>query len=186
MSEETLAQLREQFDSVSKELGKSKKTNEDLMKENRSLKARDAFRSAELSPDLADLFVAASPDAELTVESAKEFATKYGISSTPVEPPEAGESKEVTPTPETKGLELIARAGSGAGQGGQQTADDQTLSSSEFVALLKKDKAAAQAALAKGLVRVRDDNPMARDRANTADDNPFAAFNQKALAGNQS
>lgn len=187
MSEETPVQLREQLDTLEKELTKTRKSNEELAKENRGLKARDAFRGAELSPELADLFVAASPDAEITVDSVKEFATKYNIGAPQVpEVPAGGEQPKETVTPNTQGLEQVARAGSGAGQGGQPSTETQVLSSSEFVDLLRTDKAAAQAALAKGLVKVRDDNPLARDRVNTGDRNPFEQFNRDALKANQS
>ena len=186
MSEETPTDLREQLDALNKDLGKIKKANEDLLKENRGLKARDAFSG--INPDLADLFVAANPDAEITAEAAKEFAEKYGFKVADASAEDQGGEGEntQTPKPNEAGLDLMNRAGSGTGSGGQQTVTDKTLTVSEYVELLKRDKVAAAEAAAKGLVRVRDDNPMARDRVNMGDSNPFDRFNRDALEARQS
>jgi hypothetical protein len=186
VSEETPNELRAQLEAIQKDLGKAKKANEDLLKENRGLKARTAFAEATLSPDLADLFVAANPEGDITVESAKEFAEKYGIGVAAVVEDAEGDGSTPNPQPNTAGLDLINRAGSGAGNGGQQSAETKTLTVTEYVELLRKDKVAASEALAKGLVRVRDDNPMARDRVNMGEVNPFDAFNRDSLASKQS
>lgn len=186
MSEETPSQLREQIDALNKDLGKAKKTAEDALKENRSLKARDAFRDATLSPELADLFVAVNPEGDITAESAKEFAEKYGVGAIQAVDDAGGTDETPKPQPNTDGLDQLDRAGSGAGQGGQQTAGDQTMSVTEYVELLRKDKVAASEALAKGRVRMREDNPMVRSRASMGDVNPFDKFNREALSTQQS
>jgi hypothetical protein len=185
VSEETPNQLREQLDALTKDLGKVKKANDDLAKENRSLKARQAFADATLSPDLADLFVAANPDGDINAESAKEFAEKYGI-GVAVASDDGGTDETTTTQPPVEGLANMNRAGSGSGDGGQQNVGDKTMTVPEYVDLLKRDKVAASEALAKGQVRVRDDNPMARDRVNSGDVNPFDRFNREALGRTQS
>jgi hypothetical protein len=184
VSEETPNELREQVDALTKDIGKMRKANEDLAKENRSLRARQAFSEATLSPELADLFVAANPEGDITVDSAKEFATKYGISA----PVAEGEEEEKTPKPQpnVEGLDAVSRAGSGAGEGGQLPAETNTMSVSEYVQLLKTNKVAASEALAQGRIRMRDDNPLMRDRVSMGDVNPFDAFNREALESKQS
>lgn len=186
--ENTPAELREQVEALTKDIAKERKAKEDLLKENRSLKARDSFREATLSPDLADLFVAVNPDGDISVEAAKDFAEKYGVGAAAAPDEQNGGSGDGTepPAPNTQGLDLINRAGSGAGNGGQPPAGDKTMSVTEYVELLRRDKPAAQTALAEGRVRVRDDNPMARDRVNFGTENPFDRFNRDALQKQQS
>lgn len=181
MSGETPDSMRDQIDALTKDLNKAKRQVDELLKENRGLKARDAF--SEINPDLAELFVAVNPEAEITVDAAKEFAAKYNFGA--AAPAEEEEEETPSPTDNSK-LNLINRAGSGAGQGGTAGPGEQVLSVPEYVTLLKKDKAAAEEALAKGLVRVRDDNPMARDRINFGDENPFGRFNREAIQSKQS
>lgn len=183
MSEEqTPAQMREQIDALEKDLGKAKTSNADLTKQVSSLTGQLAARDAGLDPGLADLFVASNPGAEVSVDGLKAFAEKWGIGAAKAPEAPADEQKpEEAPTPNTEGLENMARAGSGSGQGGQQAAGVQTLSAQEFADLSRRDLPAAQKALSEGRVRVRDDNPYARDRVSTGDTNPFDAFNRERL-----
>lgn len=182
MSEQTPAELRDAFEAAQKELKKLNKTVEELSGENRKLKAGAAFRDADLSPDLADLFVAANPELDdITVDAATEFATKYGISG----PVDTGEGDDVTDGDEgattsdaDKGLDKIARAGSGAGGTGQPPASQKILSRQEFLDMQRTDPTSAQKALAEGRVKLRGDNPLVTGSAPTVGVNPFAAEHQ--------
>lgn len=189
MSEDqTPAQAREQIEKLTKDLAKVNKANEDLLKENRGLKAETVFTGAGLNPNLAKLFVAsAAPDLDITPENVKAFAEEYGIGSAAPANDEGTGEPVVTPTPKPEdNLANIGRAGSGAGQGGQPGSEAKTMTTGEFVELLKKDKVAAQTALAEGRVVVRDTNPYVRDRADMGDANPYDQFNKDRISGNQS
>lgn len=176
------AQLREQYDALVKDHGKLKTTNATLERENRTLKAEKFFGEAGLSPLGAELFVATNPEGDITVDTVKAFAEKYGVGSVATGEPEGGEAADETTPPSTEGLKNMERAGSGSGAGSQQGAGgEKTLSSKEFTDLLKRDKAAAQQALAEGRVVLRDDNPLARDRVAMGDVNPFEQFNRSRL-----
>lgn len=185
MSDGAPADLRNAYEAATKQIQKLEKENQLLVTTNRSLQAANAFRAANLSPDLADLFVAASPDAEITAESAKEFAAKYGISAASektAEPNEDGTADTNVPVNNpgsTDGLDKIARAGSGAGEGGAASASTQTLTRQEFVRLQTSDPVSAQKALAEGRVRLREDNPYATTGGSTGG-NPFTPQAQGA------
>lgn len=187
MSEElTLAQLRDEYETLQKDHGKLKTAHENTVKENRQLKASQAFTEAGLPANLSDLFITAVPDGDISVDAVKAFAEKYGVGSSEAPAGEETESKtEETTPPATDGLKNLARVGSGSGEGGQQTAGTKTLTSREFVDQLRTDKAAAQQALAEGRVVLRDDNPMARDRVSMGTVNPFEKFNRDRLTETQ-
>ena len=187
MSDGTPKDLREAFESLQKEHEKLQKKNESLASENRTLKASNAFRDAELSPDLADLYVAANPDAsDISVDEALSFAQKYGIQGGAVpaasddgQDDGAEQEPQVTKQePDRSGLENIARAGSGAGGTGQPPASDKTLTRDEFLTLQRDNPAAARQALAEGRVKLRADNPLAEGSNAPLGSNPFQRQHQ--------
>lgn len=182
-NDQSPAELREAYESMQKELKKIQKQNESLSQENRKLEAREAFRDAELSPNLADLFVAAQPEAEISVDSALEFAQTYGVGAAPAaeeggdesgdggEPSGAGE--EASGSSGSPDLNKFARAGSGAGGSGQPPASDKTLTRDEFLTMQRDNPTEAQKALAEGRVKLRTDNPLASGATPTVGRNPF-------------
>lgn len=179
MSEQTPAELRDAYEASQKELKKLSKQVESLTVENRKFQAMEAFREAELSPNLADLFVATNPEAEINVDAATEFAKTYGLgSATPsTEGEEGGEPEGASGgggSDGNEGLDQIARAGSGQGGGGQPLASDKVLSRQEFLQLQSEDPNTARQALAEGRVRLREDNPLATGAVPTVGHNPFA------------
>ncbi len=179
-NDQTPAELREAYESMQKELKKIQKQNESLEGENRKLQAREAFRDAELSPDLADLFVAANPEAEINTDSALEFAQTYGIGAAKVadegddDGADQGAGDEGAQAPDTEGLDNFARAGSGAAGAGQPPASDKALSRDEFLTLQRDNPGAAQKALAEGRVKLRTDNPMVSGATPPVGHNPFS------------
>ena len=176
MSEKTPAELRDAFEALQKENKKLAAENETLHKTNRSLQAANAFREAALAPDLADLFVAAVPDGDITVDAAKEFAQKYGIAPKADEgSADENEETEEIVEDQRSGLANIARAGSGAGTSGQATGGAKLVTRDEFLRMQQTDPAAAQQALAEGRVQLRTDNPYVSGPAVLTGDNPFRA-----------
>lgn len=175
---ETPAELREAYETGQKELKKLQKQVDTLSHENRKFQAMEAFREAELSPNLADLFVATNPEAEITADAATAFAATYGLTATG-EP--QVESEEGTPeggagggsTDGREGLEQLARAGSGQGGGGQPPASEKVLTRDEFLKLQSENAPAAAQALAEGRVKLRGDNPMGTGSVPTVGQNPF-------------
>lgn len=164
MSDETVTQLRETLEASQKELKKLSRANEDLVKENRALQAREALRGAELDPKLADLYLGVNPEGEIDVEAVKTFAASYGIATTKaiqeesVEDESNGAKKD---PPVEEGLANIGRVGSRGGEGGQPPVGTKLLSTSEFLELQRSDPSEASKALAEGRVKLRSDNPMA-------------------------
>jgi hypothetical protein len=179
VSDEDLAQVRERLDAVEKENKKLQKDNAALIAENRNMKATSAIVEAGLSPDVAGLFIAANPETEITTDAVKEFAEKYGIQGKAV----STEGTEPTaPSPDDKGLQNFARAGSGAGGSGAAPADTKYLTTEEFIDLQKRDKVAAQKALAEGRIKLSNQNPYAQG-AVPGSKNPFLAARQVASEG---
>lgn len=173
----TPEELRDAFDAVSKENKKLQSQQAELLKENRALKAQLATRDAGVKPEVADLYIAANPDADISVDSIKEFVEKYGIAGgEPV--PVGEESAEQPSAPSTEGLDQFARAGSRTSPGGSAPDGKKVLTRDEFLMLQKDNPMAARQALAEGRVQLRNDNPLAEGRSPSV--NPFLAHRQAA------
>lgn len=187
MPEETVPQLRETLETTQKELKKLQKQNDDLLKTNRTLQAKEAFRDAGLNPKLSDLYTAMNPEGDITEEAVTEFASTWGIAGATMqegageeggEPEAAGSQTEQVPN--TEGLEQMSRAGSRAGDGGQPPVDTKYVTTDEFVQMQRTNPTEAKKALAEGRVKLREDNPLA-NKAVTGQ-SPFRArdFSQVA------
>lgn len=181
MSDQTPAELRDALENAQKELKKLTKANSDLTAENRKLMAKEVFREADLSPNAADLFVAANPEADITVDAVVEFAKNYGIGN--VEAADDGDDEgdgasgdgegEGSGSDGTEGLSGFARAGSGQGGSGQPPTTGKTMTRDEFLTAQRDNPALAQKALAEGRVRLRPDNPLGQGATPTVGHNPF-------------
>lgn len=174
MSEETIPQMREALDNATKTI---KKLEEDLTKqagENRRLQAREAFRTAGFKPEHGDLFASANAEAEISVETALQFANEYNL-----QPVEVSGGEQTPPQGEDAGaptgsenLNSMSRAGSRAGEGGQQSTGNKTMTRQEWEQLNVRDPNAARQALAEGRVLIRADNPYAQTAGKTLG-NPY-------------
>lgn len=173
MSEMTPDQLRDAYEATKKENAKLQKAAEEALAEVRTLKAVNAVKDAGLSAELADLYIVANPEADITVESVKEFAEKYGIPASEATPV-VDEAATEQPRPEQAGLSNFARAGSGAGNGGAAPIGTKHLTRDEFLVLQRDNPAAARQALAEGRVQLREDNPLA-EGSSAFGHNPFLA-----------
>lgn len=162
MSDEGLDQVRAQLDQVTKDLKKAQTEAADLLTKNRKLEAQNAFRDAELSPSLADLFVAVQPEAEITVEAAKTFAETYGVQGLAPEGSgegsgEGGTTPPAQPATDTK-LSQMGKAGSRGGDGGRQSAATKTYTTQEWVDLQRNDPAAAEQVRQEGRIALNPEN----------------------------
>lgn len=166
MSEESIDQLRSAFEASQKENKTLLKRVDELAKENRTMKATQAVTDAGFRADVADLFIAANPEVDITVEAVKDFAERYNISGAA-----EVQDAETSSTPPPSGLANIARAGSRAGGSGQAPADTKYLTRDEFLKLQGSNPMEAHKALAEGRVRLREDNPYASGGVGSL--NPF-------------
>lgn len=159
MAEETIPQMRERIDALEKKLATEQKAREKAEADVRLFSAKEVFRSAKLPEVQAELFVK-THEGDITPESVKEFATKFGVA--PTEPVQKEATSEGTTTPAT-GTKLadMSRAGTGAGEGGAATAGDRPMSRQDWNALNQRDPAAALAVLRQGGVALRTDNVLA-------------------------
>jgi len=165
VSEETIPQMRETIDSLTKQLKDANKTNGVLATENRVLKARDVFGSQGYDPAGGELFAAQNPDGDITEEAVTAFVDKYGVgkkapadtSETEVDEGKAGESGSEG-APGSAELGTLSRGGSRAGEGGAGGSTGEPMTRAEWQALHNTDPAAARAAVRQGRVQVSKDN----------------------------
>ena len=161
MSEETIPQMRERIEALSKQVKDAEKASREAQDKARLYEARDVFREAGYNPKHADLFVK-SHDGDITAEAVGGFAGEYGLA-----PATASTSEESSPEQSETGkdedpgkdLSPFNRAGSGAGEGGAATANDNLMTRDEWEDLNRRDPNAARAALQRGRVQIRKDNP---------------------------
>lgn len=183
MSDETPTQLRDAKEAAEKLAKKLEKQLADVSGELRTMKASSAFSEAGLSGDLAQLYLAANPEAEeIDAAAAKSFAEQYGISTPAADPQTDDDETGSVDPPNTDGLENMARAGSRTGGDGQAPASTKFLTRSEFLQLQRSDPTQAQKALAEGRVRLRNDNPYASGAVPGVEDNPFASQHEASEA----
>jgi hypothetical protein len=175
MSEETIPQMRETIERLSKDKAGLQKENSELQTQVRVRDAREAFRTAGYEPSQGDLFVAANPDGEITVESVNEFATQFKIQ--PAESSgggDGGSNEEDPASQEPAGSTNLAPASGGGSRPGDSagSATEQTMTRAEYMELAATDPAAARAAVASGRVEISGDNPWLREPS-TGRKNPY-------------
>jgi len=162
MSEETIPQMREQIDSLAKQVKELTQSNTGLVTDNRILAAKDVFRNEGLPPTHAELFVLKNPEGEATKEAVAAFVEEYGLlSSVSVASGEvpSGEAPGAD-APGSEGLANLARGGSGSGEGGVEGAAGQTMTRQEWQNLYAQDPSAAKQAYLQGQVRTSADTPV--------------------------
>jgi hypothetical protein len=164
MSEETIPQLRERIDELTKQNKALAQQVPELQKENRVLKARDIFGQKGFAPEGGELFAAAHPEGEITDELVSSFVERYkfGKAGSPSEGGTVVPQDEGSDAPEasadTEGLDALARGGSRAGDGGSGGSQSEPMTRAEWQALYKRDPAAAKAANRQGRVQISKDN----------------------------
>lgn len=163
MSEETIPQMRDQIDNLTKQLKDAQSTNSKLTKENRVLAARDIFREQGYSPKAGELFAAQNPEGDITVEAVDTFAQEFGFgvlgSGTEGQEGNAEEGGTESETaPGSTELSLMGRGGSGVGEGGASGSSSEPMTRQEWQELHARDPQAARAAVASGRVQISKDN----------------------------
>jgi hypothetical protein len=164
MSEETIPQMREQIDSLSKELKTLRATNTDLEKAKRVLTTKDIFRNEGYSPSHAELFVSMNPEGDVTKEAIVEFVGQYGLvaEKTSEEGQEVSndEGSETGNAPGSEDLATMSRGGSGSGEGSAGGAVGKDMTRQEWQRLYAQNPAEAQNALRQGRVQFSDSTPV--------------------------
>lgn len=155
MADETIPQMRERIDKQNTEIS-------DLRSQLRTFEAREAFRDAGLKPEFGDLFAAQADDkTAINTETASAFAEQYGLGASIVqeeaEVEEAPQTEEESGAPAGSELASMSSGGTSAGDGGAATGGP-TMTRQEWIALQQTDPAAAQSALMRGQVQLREDN----------------------------
>jgi hypothetical protein len=179
MSEETIPQMREQIESLTKDLTKVKDESVSLAKENRTLKARDIAREQGYDASRGDLFASANPDADITAEALDQFVQNFNLGSAPSgdevkdEGAPSGEGDPPTGEPAGSGdLANMARGGSRPGDsaGG---ASPEKMTRQEWQELHANDPIAAREAVRQGQVEISSGNPFGDGRAVAVGANPY-------------
>lgn len=162
---QTPKELRDAYDSLVADQAKTRQELADMQKENKLLAAKEAFREAKYSPNMAELFVS-SVEGDITVDAVHEFVAKYDLPPMEVELAKAasesepvGEENQQNVEADDSDLSLMA-GGTRSGEGGQQAADAQkgTISRADWEELAKSDPVAARQAVDSGKVLLRSDN----------------------------
>lgn len=161
MSEETIPQMRERIETLTKENKQLAKNLDDVTKDLRVRNAKDAFSAAGLNPKHAELF-AEKYEGDPTAEAVAEFAEAWDLQpAAPVvtDTPDEEGGSEPEPAPGSADLAQLSRSGSRSGDGGIDGAGDQAMTRDQWKDLYQRDPAAAQAAIRQGRVQVSRDNP---------------------------
>ncbi len=166
MGEETIPQMRDQIDALTKTNKELVGSNEELTLSNRGFQARDAFREAGYAANHGDLYAAANPDGDITDDGVNEFADQFNLSKTETtvvkEGEEGGSEGEGEETSEggesTTALADMARGGSSAGDsaGGVKP---ESMTRAEWQVLMQTDPAAGKEAVRQGKVLISKDSP---------------------------
>lgn len=180
MSEETIPQMRETIERLSKDKSGLAKQVEDQAKALRNYEAADAFRAAGYNPNHGKLFAALHPDGEITAEAVTAFADEQGLApvQASTQESEAGGGDDTSQA--SDGMEAaaaLAGGGSRAGDGGAGGSNVQTLTRAQWQDLHASDPAAARAAVASGRVDISRDNVYVRQAGGSqAPGNPYDNF----------
>jgi hypothetical protein len=170
--------MREQLDSLTKDIGKVKDENASLAKENRLLKARDIAREAGFDPSRGELFASSNPEVEVTQEAVVEFVGKFNLASASsgagsAEGASGGQGDPATDQPAgSADLTNMARGGSRPGDsaGGASTGK---MTRQEWQELHANDPAKAREAVRQGQVEISSGNPFGDGRAVAVGANPY-------------
>lgn len=186
MSEETIPQMRDQIDSLTKSNSDLTKTNEGLVKENRGLQARDVFRDEGYAANHGDLYAASHPEGEITVDLVNEFADQFNLAKVESKPTEEGKEADSneggdgtdTGAPGSTALSDMSRGGSTPGESaGGATSEKMTIT--EWQVLMASDPVAGKEAQRQGRVAISKENPWGDGQPVTPGTNPYAAPTSK-------
>lgn len=181
MSEETIPQMRDQIDSLTKTNKDLASTNKQLIVDVRGFAARDAFRDEGYAANHGDLYAAQNPEGDITADLVNEFAGRFNLGK--VEPDGDGDdggegSSDEGDQSSTEGagstdLADMARGGSRPGDSaGGATSEPMTRAT--WQDLMQTDPAAGREAVRQGKVQVSKDNPWLHDgQPVTPGNNPY-------------
>lgn len=185
MSEgENIPQMREQIESLTKDLTSSREKTAVVEKDNRRLLARDLAREQGYEASRGELFAAANPDAEVTAENLDAFVQLHNLGKASESGDGgAGSSSEGGNDPTgasnvSSDLAQMSRGGSRPGDsaGG---ATQEKMTRQAWQALHQTDKTAAREALRQGRVEIDPGNPWGDPRPVAPGVNPYAPSVQK-------
>lgn len=153
-SDEALDNLRTQVDNLEAQLSAAKTELGFLKTENRGLRAERLFEYAKLSAKQVPLFVRElGEDEDIDADAVTAFAEKYDLKPSA----ETSSTEDAGKDKGSEDLSDMSGAGVRPGAGGAGSASG-SMSRDEYKDLHKKSPAAAADALARGRVRLRDDN----------------------------
>lgn len=156
MSDDAIPQMREQIESLEKQLKAALKGEAEAQSTARRMTAREVARETGLDPSHGELFASSNPEAEISVDALKGFAEQFKLAPSGTQAPaaEADESSEVE-----ESLADFPGGGSRPGAGGQPSAGTEKMTRDEWNDLNRRDPQAARVALEQGRVQLRADNP---------------------------
>jgi len=181
MSEETIPQMREQIDNLTKSNKDLVQSAEKLAKDNRTLLARDVAREQGYAASRGDLFAAQNPDADITAEALDAFVQKFGLEAASQEgdgqdgqddSSDGGDSSSGSEDGSSN-LAGMSRSGSRPGDsaGG---ATQELMSRQEWQVLHANDPVAAREAVRQGRVAIARDNPWSDPKPVARGTNPYS------------
>jgi hypothetical protein len=181
MSEETIPQMREQIDNLTKSNKDLISSNEKLVSENRGFAARDAFRDEGYAANHGDLYAAANPEGDITTDGVNEFAGQFNLQK--IEPESKGSGSDDGSdeggddtdgdAPGSTALADMQRGSSSSGDG-SGGAGPEKMTQAEWQALHQTDPAAAKEAVRQGRVVISKDNPWLDGKPVQPGMNPYA------------
>ena len=176
MSDETIPQMRERIEELTKELSKKDGEIEKLGGELRVRDAREAFRLAGYNPKHGDLFARENPEGDIDAEAVAQFADTWDLAPADTSNPEGGEEESADDVDDGSGaLADMNRSGSRSGAGGGGSSEQKTYTRSEWLELNQTDPAAAAAALNQGRVETSGNPNVRTGEGNVRPgDNPYA------------
>jgi len=176
MSEETIPQMRETIERLSKDKAGLTKQVTELSGNLRVRDAREAFRAEGYNPKHGDLFAANNPEGDITVEAVTSFANSFGLAQvSSSDTPKVVEDDTSTVEDGSEDLAALAGGGSRSGDGGAGAADTEKMTRKEWQSLYRTDPAAAKAAVASGRVSVSGEGFAPAGSSLVHGDNPYAS-----------
>lgn len=165
-----IPELRNQVDSLSKDIAKERDRAATAEARVRTLEARDAFDSAGYAKAHGDLWATSNPQGEIPDEAAiHAFAAQYKLQlvneSAPASTGEgeaaggAGGAPEGNESDGRESAALMGNAGSRAGVKAQPSSSEEQMSITEWESLSRSDPEAARRAVREGRVALSDSNP---------------------------
>lgn len=183
MTEETIPQMRETIDRLTKDLKSTGLARDKAEAKVRGLTGENFAREVDFAPKAGAMY-AANTEGDLTVEGFEAFASDLGLAATveakskEAEEESASEEEKATEATGSADLAKMARGGSSNEEGGAGSATEELMTRAEWTSLSRTDPIAAREALAKGKVLLSKDNPY-MPGGSQQEGNPFIRGQQR-------